>query len=92
MPDLSRYRALRLREQALVCIAVLLDGLDASDYLSSEKERKSALQRAAQDLASLSPDLRIPLSGTLLREVLPMLEDEPFVIREPSDVKGAEEL
>lgn len=69
-----------------MAVAVLLDGLDAVEYLSSEKERKSALQRAAQDLAALSPDLRIPLLGTLLREVLPLLRDSPFIEKEDSVV------
>lgn len=67
MPDISRYRALGTRERALVAIAVLLDGHDAAEYLGSDRDRSVALSRAAKDLAELSPELRMPLIGTLLR-------------------------
>jgi hypothetical protein len=68
MPDLSRFRALSTVEKALVAIAVLFDGHDAVEYLSSDRERHIALTRAAKDLVELSPELRLPLVGTLLRE------------------------
>jgi hypothetical protein len=74
MPDLSRFRALSRREQALVATAVLLDGHDAAEYLSSDKERKTALMRAAKDLAELPLDLRVPLLGTVLRESIADIE------------------
>lgn len=74
MPDLSRYKALGVRERALVAVAVLLDGHDAGDYLSCDKNRGTALSRAAKDLADLAPDLRMPLVGTLLREALDSLQ------------------
>lgn len=67
MPDISRYRALAAREKTLVALAVLLDGHDAVEYLAADKERGTALMRAAKDLVDLSPELRIPLVGTLLR-------------------------
>lgn len=70
MPDLSRYRSLSARERGLVAIAVLLDGHDASDLMCSDRDRFPALSRAAKDLAELPPELRMPLLGTLLREVL----------------------
>ncbi|HQH28489.1 MAG TPA: hypothetical protein PLP17_13920 [Oligoflexia bacterium] len=74
MPDVSRFRALGTRERALVAIAVLLDGHDAAEYLGCDKERQLALMRAAKDLAELSPELRLPLIGTLLREALQELD------------------
>ncbi len=67
MADLSRFRALANREQAVVALAVLLDGADAAEYLSSDKDRRTALSRAAKDLAEFPLDLRLPLVGTLLR-------------------------
>ncbi len=70
MPDISRFRSLGGRERAIVAVAVLLDGHDAADYLSSDKERRTPLSRAAKDLADLPPDLRLPLVGTLLREAV----------------------
>lgn len=70
MADLSRFRALGTRERALVAVAVLLDGLDAVEFLSGDKQRRSALMRAARDLAELPPELRLPLAGTLLRSAL----------------------
>lgn len=70
MSDISRFRSLGSRERALVAIGVLLDGRDALDYLSYDKERRSALVRAAEDLVELGVELRIPLAGTLLRKAL----------------------
>lgn len=74
MADLSRYRALSLREQAVVAAAVMLDGHDAAEYLGSDKDRRTALSRAAKDLAEFPLDLRLPLVGTLLRASIVELE------------------
>lgn len=74
MPDISRFRALGTREKALVAVAVLLDGHDAADFLACDKERHLALTRAVKDLVELSPELRLPLLGTLLRSVLTELD------------------
>ena len=74
MPNLSRFRALGTREKALVAVAVLLDGHEAGEYLSSDKERHTALCRAAKDIAELSPELRLPLLGTLLRASISELD------------------
>ena len=76
MPGLSRYRALGTREKALVAVAVLLDGYDAAEYLSCDKERHTALTRAAKDLAELSPELRMPLIGSLLRTAMRELAEQ----------------
>lgn len=70
MSDLWRFRTLEEREQAIVALAVLLDGHDASQYLASDKTRHSALAKAATDLAELAPELRMPLVGTLLRRAI----------------------
>ena len=74
MSSLRRFRKLTLRERALVSVGVLLDGYDASEYLSADKERQTALSKAAQDLANLPPELRMPLMGSLLRKTLEELE------------------
>ena len=76
MPDISRFRALGTREKALVAVAVLLDGHDAADFLGCDKERHTALSRAAKDLAELVPELRMPLVGTLLRSAIQELNTE----------------
>ena len=66
MPNLSKLRALSNREQAIVALAVLVDGHDAAQYLSSDRDRNYALERAATDLSALSPELRIPLLLSLI--------------------------
>lgn len=70
MPNLSRFRALDARERGVVALAVLLDGHDAAEYLKSDRDRSPALVRAAEDLAQLIPELRMPLLGTLLRRAI----------------------
>jgi len=74
MPNLSKFRALTNREQAVVALGVLLDGHDSVEMLVSDRDRGGALSRAAQDLVELAPDLRMPLLGTLLRRALDGLE------------------
>lgn len=70
MSDASRFRALGEQEQAVVAVAVLLDGHDALQYLASDHRRAPALVRAAADLVDMPPELRMPLLGTLLRAAL----------------------
>jgi len=70
MADLSRFRSLTPKEQAIVTVAVLIDGHDAPVYLLSDRDRRAALSGAADDFAHLPPELRLPLVGTLLRRAL----------------------
>ena len=65
--DIHRFRALSPHDRALVAIAVLLDGREASECLQRDAANGAALARAAADLASQPTDLRMPLVGTLLR-------------------------
>lgn len=76
MPDIAKFRSLTTRERAVVCIAVLLDGHDAVDFLSSDKGRAPALSRAAKDLANIPHEIRMPLLGTLLRDAMAKLATE----------------
>ncbi len=70
MSDLNRFRNLNAEEQALVAMSILLDGHDATEFLLSDKKRGPVLTKAAQDLLSLPIELRLSLSGTLLRQAL----------------------
>ena len=72
--DLHRIRGLPARAKALVALAVLLDGRDASTYLERDASNGANLARAANDLAALPTDLRMPLAGTILRTALEELE------------------
>jgi hypothetical protein len=63
-------QALAPRDRALVAVAVLLDGREAGSYLTEDALCGDALQRAAQSLAQLPPEVRMPLAGTVLRESL----------------------
>ena len=72
--DLHRIRSLPARAKALVALAVLLDGRDSSTYLERDAGNGANLARAANDLAALPTDLRMPLAGTLLRTALEELE------------------
>lgn len=68
------YKLLSKREQALVAIAVLLDGHDSALYLSYDRDRGQALSKVALELADIAPELRMPLVGTLLRDILVEVE------------------
>lgn len=73
--DAHRFRALTHRQRAIAAVAVLLDGREAPAYLENDAVNGEALRAAADDLARMDPDLRMPLVGSLLRAVLTGLED-----------------
>ena len=72
--DSQRFRGLSDHNRALVAIAVLLDGNEAGMYFEMDAVNSAGLKRAALELAALSPELRMPLAGTMIREAL---EKEP---------------
>ena len=68
--DAQRLRSLTSRQRALVALAVLLDGREASIYLENDAINGEGLKKAALELASIEPELRMPFAGTVLREAL----------------------
>jgi hypothetical protein len=68
--DAQRFRNLPPRQRALVALAVLLDGREASLYLENDSLNGPALSRAAMDLSAFELELRVPYAGTLLRQSL----------------------
>ncbi|RMG42588.1 MAG: hypothetical protein D6719_06115 [Candidatus Dadabacteria bacterium] len=68
--DIRRFRALSSRHRALVAVATLLDGHEASVYLESDAVHGGALSKAAAELAAQDPELRMPLIGSFLRGAL----------------------
>ena len=75
--DAANFRALSPEDRALVAIAVLLDGREASSYLEFDAKNGVALKNAALDLASLNPELRMPFTGTHLRAALQEIKSQP---------------
>ena len=72
--DTQRYRNLSAKDRLLVALAVLLDGREASTYLSTDSINGSGLKKAALDLSAIEPELRMPLVGTLLRQAISELK------------------
>lgn len=64
------YTELSKEEQALVAIAVLLDGQEAAAYLKFDHGRGAELSKAADYLSGLKLELRMPYVGTVLRSAL----------------------
>jgi len=56
-------------------MAVLLDGQDASKYLAFDLVHGDGISRAAEDLASMSSEVRLPLVATILRNALTDMQD-----------------
>lgn len=75
MIQLERLRKLPPTQRALVAIAVLLDGREASTYLEQDAHSGGELGEIAAMVAELGGDLRIPLLGTELRDALEELGD-----------------
>ena len=70
MIELHSFKKLSVRDQALITIAVLLDGREAANYFDAEDVRDQELKKVAIELAEISPELRMPLLGSLLRTAL----------------------
>jgi hypothetical protein len=51
-------------------VAVLLDGREAATFLENDATHGDVLKRAALDVASQDPELRMPFVGTMLRAAL----------------------
>jgi hypothetical protein len=73
---LATYKSLSLYDRALVALAVLVDGAEAETYLACGATGEGALNQAANELASLPPETRMPLVGSLLRSCLESLRRE----------------
>ena len=72
--DAKRFRALSSYQRALVGVAVLLDGHEAGVYLENDALAGAGLSKAAEELASQPPELRMPYIGSLLRAALMDIE------------------
>lgn len=70
----QRFRALSSHQRALVAVAVLLDGLEATIYLKNDALNGDGLAKAAEELCQQEPNLRMPLLGSELRQALAELE------------------
>jgi len=68
------FQKLSARSQALVAFAVLLDGFEAGVILENDSKNGLELRAAAETLAGQSPELRLPLVSTLLRNAVEELK------------------
>ncbi len=68
--DSQRFRVLSARQRALVAVAVLLDGREASTYLENDAVNGETLKEMAIFLAEKQPEMRMPFVGTMLRIAL----------------------
>ena len=68
--DAQLFRSLSPKHRALVAIAVLLDGREASVFLEGDALHGDRLRKAALELSDLEPELRMPFVGTMLRGAL----------------------
>lgn len=66
----DQFFRLSPRQRALVCMAVLFDGVDAGLFLETDDRNGIELRAAADVLSSQQADLRLPLVATLLRQAV----------------------
>ncbi|GEM_PF-1410651 len=66
----DQFSRLSPRQRALICMAVLFDGVDAGSFLESDARSGIELRAAADVLSSQQADLRLPLVATLLRQAV----------------------
>jgi hypothetical protein len=61
---------LSLHEQALVAVAVLVDGAEAANVLALDARRGEVLKAEAASWSEIELDARLPFVGTQLRRAL----------------------
>jgi hypothetical protein len=71
--SVKALKQLSAPEQAVVTLAVLLDGRDAADFLQCDQARPE-LSKVAEGLSGVALELRVPLLGSLYREALAVIE------------------
>ena len=69
MGIIEKFMNCNSEDKALLALAVLLDGYDASDFLMGDREKGIFYAKMAKDLASIPVETRVLLLGTVLREV-----------------------
>jgi hypothetical protein len=72
---LERFRKLPPAQRALVAVAVLLDGREASTYVEQDAHSGPELAEIARMIAELPNDVRVPLLGTELRDAITNLSE-----------------
>jgi len=72
--DSLRVKSLAAHQRALVAIAVLLDGHEASTYLNNDSLHGAVLVKSSDELAAIENQLRLPLLGTILRTAIDEIE------------------
>ena len=70
------FRGLLSNQRALVAIATLLDGNEASSILSQDAEAGEKYRQAAEELTRIELESRLQFIGTLYREALADMERE----------------
>lgn len=70
------FRALPSHQRALVAIAALLDGNEASSVLSQDAVAGDVYRQAAEELTRIELESRLQFIGTLYREALADMERE----------------
>lgn len=61
---------LSFHEQALVAVAVLIDGAEAANVLALDAQRGGELKKEAEAMSAVELDARLPYAGTVLRRAL----------------------
>lgn len=69
MINLSRLNSLPDQIKSLICVAVLIDGKDSIDFLQDNPVLTNYLD-IVTELSKVSPDVRVPVIGTILRQSL----------------------
>lgn len=68
------FRGLLSDQRALVAIAVLLDGNEATSILSQDATAGDTYRQAAEELTRIELESRLQFIGTLYREALADME------------------
>ena len=72
----KQYRELLPRQQALVALAVLLDGNDAAAFLVQDARVGQLYRDVAEALSRDDLEMRLPYIGTLYREAVVAMSRE----------------
>ena len=73
--EIDRFNRLPPAQRALVALAILLDGQEASTYLIQDAHSGYELSEVARMMSNIENSIRMPLLGTELRSALLKLNE-----------------
>lgn len=69
MVNIEQLNSLPDKIKALICIAILIDGKEASDFIGDDPKLVNYIDLINQ-INLIKPEIKVPIIGTILRDAI----------------------